>query len=349
MQLIFSILIGLLLINIPSMANTDPYELAKCLKSKGAIMYGSPKCGHCKHLISEFNGAFEKERIPFKNCKGRDKKECRRARVGAFPKWTFSNGAEVSRPHDLEELARVSGCNMSGGGVMTHQDNHSHESHAISGDEASTAQIAKCLTNKGVVMYGSPVCGHCKHEKAWFGSDVKYITEYNCKANRRKCDKLRTYPFPTWLQESTGNRITRPESLQELAHNFGCDRVEETTPVQTQVQEEQTQNDYFESNSGSPYTSGVLTDDQKMNITRCLNSNNLTLYLNKQFTMSTKQEQDLGSAINMLENVVDCGSFYKDEKCKGFTIFPVWQRSDGAYVDGYVELKTLGKHFNCQF
>lgn len=335
---------GLLLITMPTMANSDPYELAKCLKSKGAIMYGSPKCGHCKHLISEFNGAFEKERIPFKNCKGRDARECRRARVGAFPKFTFANGAEVSRPHDLNELARVAGCTNTSSAVMSHQ-NTQQESHVISGNEASTAQIAKCLTNKGVVMYGSPVCGHCKHEKEWFGNDVRYIKEYNCKANRRKCDKLRTYPFPTWLQESTGKRLTRPNSLQQLAGHFDCNQVQQQEPVQP-VQEEPTQEeDYFQSDNSI----GALTDDQKMSVARCLNNNNLTLYLNKQFTMSSKQEADLGSAINMIENVVDCGSFYKDEKCKGFTIFPVWQRSDGAYVDGYVELKTLGKHFNCQF
>ena len=56
----------------------------------------------------------------------------------------------------------------------------------VSSGEYNT--FAKCLTEKGLVMYGTDWCPHCQNQKALLGDSFDYITS-------RACSKLITLMF----------------------------------------------------------------------------------------------------------------------------------------------------------
>ena len=58
----------------------------------------------------------------------------------------------------------VSGCSITGGTVA----------------KTSTTSLAKCLTEKNVVMYGTEWCSHCQNQKKAFGDDFKDVTFVDC-------------------------------------------------------------------------------------------------------------------------------------------------------------------------
>ncbi len=65
------------------------------------------------------------------------------------------------------------------------------------------AELAKCLTEKGVVMYGASWCPHCQNQKVMFGGDWQFVTYQECDANspggdRQKCLAAGVTSYPTW-------------------------------------------------------------------------------------------------------------------------------------------------------
>ncbi|MDX1917607.1 MAG: hypothetical protein SFT81_00485 [Candidatus Caenarcaniphilales bacterium] len=94
----------------------------------------------------------------------------------------------------------------------------------------NTEELAQCLKAKQVIFYGSPNCGHCNKQKDMFeGNFEKYLLAsnfHNCKGNaaeKAECDRLNTYPFPSWVEKSTGKKLLGPErSLDIIANTFGC-------------------------------------------------------------------------------------------------------------------------------
>ncbi len=72
--------------------------------------------------------------------------------------------------------------------------------------------FAKCLTEKGVVMYGEDWCQYTQGQKRMFGKSFKYVN-YEVKTDL----KIR----PTWIiNEETYERVQSFETLSELT---GCD------------------------------------------------------------------------------------------------------------------------------
>lgn len=61
--------------------------------------------------------------------------------------------------------------------------------------------FAKCLTEKGWVMYGAEWCGHCKVQKALFGDSFKYIKYIECPDNTQLCLDKEISGYPTWKIE----------------------------------------------------------------------------------------------------------------------------------------------------
>lgn len=85
--------------------------------------------------------------------------------------------------------------------------------------------FAKCLTQKGVVMYGSYLCGYCNRQKEMFGDSFKYINYVEChpngpNANPQLCTEKRIRGVPTW--EIDGNLHSGLKSLEELSSLSGC-------------------------------------------------------------------------------------------------------------------------------
>jgi len=74
--------------------------------------------------------------------------------------------------------------------------------------------FAKCLTEKGAVMYGATFCQYSHAQKGMFGSSSQFleIKDFTKDENVKKT--------PTWL--ITGNYYENVQSLDRLASLTGC-------------------------------------------------------------------------------------------------------------------------------
>ncbi|HLC51626.1 MAG TPA: vitamin K epoxide reductase family protein [Candidatus Nanoarchaeia archaeon] len=92
------------------------------------------------------------------------------------------------------------------------------------------SELAKCLTNNGVNMYGSFRCGVCAKTRAMFGDSFQYINEIEChpqgeNAQTELCLSKNIGGTPTWILEPEGveqKRYTGFLSIEELAEFAGC-------------------------------------------------------------------------------------------------------------------------------
>ncbi len=84
--------------------------------------------------------------------------------------------------------------------------------------------FAKCLTEKGTVMYGAYWCPHCKSQKELFGESFKYIHYVECDLGGKQnpeCVEAGIEGYPTWIY----NNEKKPGelSLSELSEWTGCE------------------------------------------------------------------------------------------------------------------------------
>ena len=87
---------------------TTPEEiLGKCLLEKGAIMYGTTWCGHCKHQKELFKTGVEF--LPFVDCE-KEKGACKKAGITGYPTWKFADNSTLIGSQDLNVLAKKTGC-----------------------------------------------------------------------------------------------------------------------------------------------------------------------------------------------------------------------------------------------
>lgn len=81
--------------------------------------------------------------------------------------------------------------------------------------------FAKCLTEKGVKMYGTEWCSHCKNQKALFGESFKYVDFVDCDAMKELCLDAGVRGYPTWYINSTLH--AGEQSLSDLSKMSGCE------------------------------------------------------------------------------------------------------------------------------
>lgn len=72
--------------------------------------------------------------------------------------------------------------------------------YALPGSNNSNdyTKLAKCLSNKGVVMFGSDKCSVCKKQKRMFGQAFQYINYVDCEENPQACSINNIRAYPTW-------------------------------------------------------------------------------------------------------------------------------------------------------
>jgi hypothetical protein len=95
--------------------------------------------------------------------------------------------------------------------------------------------LAKCLTEKGVVLYGGFACPHCLQQRQDFGSGIDFIKYVECDPrhkdyDKEACEAADIKAFPTWTfpgQEPVEGRV----SLEFLAKKALC---EDTLPTEDQ-------------------------------------------------------------------------------------------------------------------
>lgn len=81
-------------------------------------------------------------------------------------------------------------------------------------------RFARCLTSKGITMYGTDWCPYCKKQKAMFGKSFKYVNYVNCDFEKAKCNAAGVRGYPTWVIE--GKKYHGIRSLTELAMLSNC-------------------------------------------------------------------------------------------------------------------------------
>jgi glutaredoxin len=81
--------------------------------------------------------------------------------------------------------------------------------------------FAKCLTQKGVVMYGAYWCPHCQRQKKLFGDSFQYVTYVECTKDIKKCQEKKIEGYPTWIFKN-GERIAGEATFEELAKKTSC-------------------------------------------------------------------------------------------------------------------------------
>ena len=81
--------------------------------------------------------------------------------------------------------------------------------------------FAKCLTEKGAVMYGTEWCGFCKKQKELFGNSFKEINFVDCDKDRGECLANGVTGYPTWI--INGEKYSGFQSLERLSELSGCE------------------------------------------------------------------------------------------------------------------------------
>lgn len=409
--------------------------LSKCLKEKSATMYGTANCGHCNRQKEMFGPYFKN--IRFVDCRSgsANAKECNQAKVGKFPQWNFENGQRIVREANLDQIAQASDCReyvarAVGQEVLTSSASNNKQPLSNAKEIAntsvkttdasytnssygSTQQLAKCLKDKGVVFYGSPKCYHCNKQKEMFqGAFEQYLSSnfHNCKGSDQEqleCSRKGTFPFPTWIEPSTGKKLVGPErSLESIAKAFSCTASSQVTPKQasnqavetTGAQESPAENytnnnsDYAPSPSFTPsagqsqldsYTTPSTENSQtsleqttsesqlasaapsyfdtqkdllqqrQNKLATCLVNRNIILYgitnsqKNQSIQYKATQEQlvELGEASNKIK-VVDCSN--GQAECSGILVYPTWILDDKKELAGVYELGNLAQILGCQ-
>src|SRR3989338_8926538 len=82
------------------------------------------------------------------------------------------------------------------------------------GEKKNYDNIAKCITEKNVVMYGSFRCGVCAKTREKFGDSFQYIKEIEChpqgeNPETERCLEKNIELTPTWIMEVDGQEIKR--------------------------------------------------------------------------------------------------------------------------------------------
>ena len=86
--------------------------------------------------------------------------------------------------------------------------------------------FAQCLTDEGMVMYGTDWCSACNSQKEMFGESFDFIEFVNCDFHKDECNELGVTGYPTWMlnDEQAGNRGSK--AFDELAQLSGCSEPE---------------------------------------------------------------------------------------------------------------------------
>ena len=88
--------------------------------------------------------------------------------------------------------------------------------------------FARCLTDKGVKMYGAYWCPHCAEQKELFDAAFKYAPYVECgvQGNTSKMQQVCTDAgikhYPTWQFPPVGERVEGKMPLEDLSLKSGC-------------------------------------------------------------------------------------------------------------------------------
>ncbi len=93
----------------------------------------------------------------------------------------------------------------------------------LSRDEtkADLNNFARCLADKGVIMYGAEWCSHCQAQKQLFGQSFKRVNYVECPQDPKRCLEAGIDAYPTWIM-ADGQRLVGEQKLEDLSRISGC-------------------------------------------------------------------------------------------------------------------------------
>ena len=80
--------------------------------------------------------------------------------------------------------------------------------------------FAKCLTEKGAVIYGNDYCQYTNKQLNFFGKSEEYLNYIRCSENQKLCDDKNIKITPTW--EINGKMYEQVQSFETLSAISGC-------------------------------------------------------------------------------------------------------------------------------
>jgi hypothetical protein len=84
-------------------------DFAKCIASKGTIMYGVEWCSHCQNEKKALGDSFKY--IPYVECPT-DPNKCVSLGINGYPTWIFGDGRRHEGELGLTGLSRETGCEL---------------------------------------------------------------------------------------------------------------------------------------------------------------------------------------------------------------------------------------------
>lgn len=85
--------------------------------------------------------------------------------------------------------------------------------------------LARCLSEKGVKMYGAFWCPHCAAQKSLFSDAADELPYVECSNQDRTqtpvCKDQRIVSYPTWIFPG-GERAEGEQTLEALRTKSGC-------------------------------------------------------------------------------------------------------------------------------
>lgn len=92
-------------------------------------------------------------------------------------------------------------------------------------------ELAQCLTEKGVNLYGTFWCPNCTKQKELFGNAVEYLNNIECDPRGENeqselCLEIGINKYPTW-EMPDGSMVVGVHEPEELGEMAGCEVPEE--------------------------------------------------------------------------------------------------------------------------
>ena len=81
--------------------------------------------------------------------------------------------------------------------------------------------FAKCLTEKGAVVYGNDYCSYTVKQLNFFTKSQKYLNYIKCTDNEALCNEKKVDITPTW--EINENMYSGVQTFEALAAYSGCE------------------------------------------------------------------------------------------------------------------------------
>ncbi|MDJ0625384.1 MAG: thioredoxin domain-containing protein [Candidatus Caenarcaniphilales bacterium] len=209
-------------------------------------------------------------------------------------------------------------------------------------------QYAKCLQEKGITMYGTSWCPHCKRQKETFGELFNYVNYVDCQADREVCVKNGVHGYPTWLLPN-GKEIPQG-TVASVAKAAGCTLEQPITKagakqeVTSSLDTDSVEADKVDSVEESVLTPAVNNPKEKREFyAKCLGEKEVTMYGLSHCPHCKAQKKEFGELFQYVK-YIECDRpiercLEASKKGKGY---PTWLTKDGAKIEpGSVEEVAL--------